>query len=177
MGFESSKLGAGVLLYATFVVLPTVELLMLEQELDNPILQRLIVGVLGMFAGHMAWKGLLGPESQPGNATPRYPGLNPPFLLGGLAVLYLAWFSNLPSFLAGQFDGTVLVVSQDKIVSLDAMWPRIVTSVFTMLGGWLFVRGFTVMDSPMDRKAKRIARREQRRNERREYHNQAEAWE
>lgn len=153
---DRGKAAAGLLIYGLGVALPTVGLLLQDKGIDNPALERISVGVLGLVAGRLVWQALRGP-ALPG--PPLYWGINPWLLAAGLFALYLAWFTNLPLALAGRLEGSLFVVNQDHVVPLDALWPRILTSALCALGVALLVRALRTKQSPEQRRAIRIQKR------------------
>jgi hypothetical protein len=83
-----------------------------------------------------------------------YWGLNPWLFGAGLTAFYLAWFTNLPLTLAGRAN-----VLWKGTIPLDALWPRIATSVICAIGVALLAHALRTKQSPEQRRVLRIQKR------------------
>lgn len=160
MGFDGTKILAGFVLYGLVVGLPTVHLLMEEQQLDWPIVERIVVGIIGVIAGRLVFQGLQGPRDPTDARRQTYWGFNPFLFVGALGLLYLAWVSNAPSWIAGNIDTGVLVARHDRTIPLDRAWERVIMSGLTLVGVWALIKAFKTARTPEERRAERMQKRD-----------------
>lgn len=146
---DRSKVVSGLTVYGLVVLLPTVHLLFQDQGWNYPFLERIAIGVVGVLAGRMVLESLR--PNKPRDPTVKYWGITPVPLVGGLVLLYFAWFTNLPQALAGGLDGASIVATPTNLRVMSSLAPRIVTMLFTMAGVELVTRGVRTKKTPQER--------------------------
>jgi hypothetical protein len=152
LGFDGWKIVAGIVLYVLAVGMPTVGLILVHNEMENPIFERVLVGVLGVLAGGLIFQGLYGRPDPTEPKRPMFWGFNPFLGVVALVAFYLAWLSNFPGALAGNVDTHILVVSGERTLMLDSALERVIMSGLTFVAVWALIRTFRTPRTPEERR-------------------------
>lgn len=159
MVLDRGKVMGGVMLYAGFVLAPTIGLLLTHYGWPSNALERVAVGILGIISGRMVWSGIRGGQTVPDPSKQTYWAFNPWLIALGLFIVYMAWFTNLPIALAGNFEGSVFVLSEGHVIPLTKFWPRVITTAVTAVGVFVLTKAVRSKKTPEERRQVRETKR------------------